>query len=91
MAAEFGLHPMLEILAVEVVENLVVEVAQKHHRNQEKVVENLVVEVAQKHHRNQEIPVVALARWNPYASLVSWHHEITSLFPMSLEMGSWKS
>lgn len=91
MVAEFGLHPMLEILAVEVVENLVVEVAQNHDRNQEKVVENQVVEVAPKHHRNQEIPEVAVARWNPYASVVRWNHEITSLFPMSLEMGSWKS
>lgn len=65
MVAEFGLHPMVEILVV--------------------VVEHLVVEVAQRHHRNQEILVV------PVAAAVSWDHGITSLFRVSLEMGSWKS
>jgi len=52
----------------------------------EVVVEILVVEVAQKHHRNQEILVVAVAQWNPYASVVSWNHETTLLFQVSLEM-----
>jgi hypothetical protein len=72
MVAEFGLQPMLE--------NLVVE-----------VVEILVVEVAQKHHHDQEILVVAVAQWNPYASVVSWDHGINAPFQVSFEMGSWKS